>query len=85
MSHDLRIPLNAIHGFTEGLLHEIYGSLRNQKQLEALTHIQSSSVHLQNLINDLLDISAIETENFKLYFEKVSLHELVKPASIITK
>jgi PAS domain S-box-containing protein len=85
MSHELRTPLNAIHGFAEGLLYEIYGPLRNDKQIEALKYIQSSSIHLQKLINDLLDISAIEAGNLNLHLEKVSLYELIKSASMITQ
>ena len=61
MSHDLRTPLNAIIGFSETLKMEIFGKLANARQSEYIDHICSSSTQLLTLINDLLDLSGIES------------------------
>lgn len=60
MSHELRTPLNAILGFTQLLDKQYYGKL-NEKQLEYIVLISHSGVHLLNLVNDLLDISKIDS------------------------
>lgn len=65
MSHELRTPLNAILGLTEGLREEVQGAI-NAKQRKALHTIEHSGYHLLELINDLLDLSQIESGNMEL-------------------
>lgn len=77
MSHELRTPLNSIIGFSDLLLNRSYGDL-NEDQIEFLNDIQSSSEHLLDLINDLLDISKIEGGNLEIHKERINLHELIK-------
>ena len=76
ISHELRTPLNAIIGFSQALGCKIFGDL-NQKQEEYIKDIQISSLHLLGMINEILDISKIESKAMK-----VSLCEL-KPDSVI--
>lgn len=61
MSHDLRTPLNAIMGFSEVLREEMFGRLGNQKYREYADDIHLSASFLLELVNDLLDISTIES------------------------
>lgn len=65
MSHELRTPLNAVLGLAEGLLEQFMGPL-NDKQLKALTTIETSGRHLLTLINDILDLAKIEAGAMEL-------------------
>ena len=60
MSHELRTPLNAIIGFSELMLDEVPGKI-NEEQRQSLNDIWSSGKHLLELINDILDLSQIES------------------------
>ena len=59
MSHELRTPLHTIIGFSELLAEELEGPL-NQKQKRFINHIHQDSLHLLELINEVLDLSKIE-------------------------
>jgi len=65
MSHELRTPLNSIIGFTGILLMGLVGSL-NQEQKKQLNMVQDSARHLLELINDVLDISKLESGQIEL-------------------
>ena len=65
MSHELRTPLHTIIGFTELLSEELEGPL-NEKQQRFMGHIHQDSLHLLDLINDILDISKIESGHLEL-------------------
>jgi PAS domain S-box-containing protein len=68
MSHELRTPLHTIIGFSELLSEEIEGVL-NEKQRRFVGHILRDSKHLLELINDILDLSKIESGNVELHPE----------------
>ena len=80
MSHELRTPLNAIIGFADVIKEETFGALANEKYLEYVTDIKSSGQHLLNLINEVLDLSKIESGNLSLSIERVSPHSLFAEA-----
>jgi len=65
MSHELRTPLNAIIGFSEVLLERLFGEL-NEKQDDYLKDIHSSGRHLLALINEILDLSKVESGRMEL-------------------
>lgn len=75
MSHELRTPLNAILGFSETLQDEVFGSL-NEKQLKAISIVESSGKHLLSLINDILDLSKMSSGMMVLDIELVSVENL---------
>jgi PAS domain S-box-containing protein len=77
MSHELRTPLNAIIGFSSSIKEEVYGPLNNEKYSEYLDDILSSGRHLLDLINDILDISALEANAMEIHEANVDLNELV--------
>jgi PAS domain S-box-containing protein len=65
MSHELRTPLHTVIGFSELLGEEIEGPL-NEKQKRFVGHIHQDSLHLLELINDILDLSKIEAGRLEL-------------------
>ncbi|MDD3041620.1 MAG: PAS domain-containing sensor histidine kinase [Methanosarcinaceae archaeon] len=83
MSHELRTPLNSIIGFSDILLTGMYGPV-NERQLKYLENISKSGNHLLDIINEILDISKIESGNESLsfkYTEVVAIFEDVKNIS----
>jgi len=78
MSHELRTPLNAIIGFSEALEREIYGPLGTDRYKEYAQDINSSGIHLLNIINDILDLSKIEAGKFELVEEEVEMRYLLE-------
>ena len=66
MSHELRTPLNAIIGFSEIISQELFGPIGNDKYLEYIKDVHSSSLHLLSIINDVLDMSKIEAGKLEL-------------------
>jgi signal transduction histidine kinase len=65
MSHELRTPLNAIIGFSEVLNEKMFGEL-NPKQAEYINDIHNSGLHLLSLINDILDLTKVESGRMEL-------------------
>jgi len=80
ISHELRTPLNAIIGFAEVLEGEIFGPIANLRYREYIKDIRTSGVHLLSLINDILDLSKIESGRFELKIEPVDVGDLVVDA-----
>jgi len=68
ISHELRTPLHTIIGFSELLGEELDGLL-NCKQRRFVEHIHKDSLHLLELINDILDLSKIESGRLDLHRE----------------
>jgi signal transduction histidine kinase len=77
MSHELRTPLNAIIGFTEIISQQLFGPVGNDKYLEYIKDVHSSSLHLLAIINDVLDMSKIEAGKLELAKQAVGLQEVI--------
>ncbi len=77
MSHELRTPLNSIIGFTGILLMGMVGDL-SEEQRKQLEIVKKSANHLLELINDLLDISKIESGRVQLSQEFFSINDLIQ-------
>jgi cell cycle sensor histidine kinase DivJ len=69
MSHELRTPLNAIIGFSEMLTQESVLALEQKRRSEYATLINESGHHLLSVVNGILDMSKIETDNFEITAE----------------
>jgi PAS domain S-box-containing protein len=72
-SHELRTPLNAIIGFAEVLQMEILGPLGNEQYRGYINDIHSSAQHLLALINDVLEVSKIDSGKAALIESKIGL------------
>ncbi|HEY1017047.1 MAG TPA: ATP-binding protein, partial [Herpetosiphonaceae bacterium] len=86
MSHELRTPLNAIINFTAFL--ERFGEF-NERQHELKDRVLANSEHLLGLINDILDLSKIESGRMELIYEPTDLrpilHSVMATAAGLTK
>ena len=75
MSHEIRSPMNAIIGFSETILDD--NDFDSSKVLNDIIHIKSSSKTLLDIINNILDISKIETGSDTIENRNYSLRELI--------
>jgi two-component system phosphate regulon sensor histidine kinase PhoR len=81
VSHELKTPITSIKGFSETLLD---GAMNDKETLKYfLSIILKESERLQSLIEDLLDLSKIERQGFKLNMDYVDIHELLEDILII--
>jgi len=76
MSHEIRTPLNGVLGFADILL-EQDEKLSREDRLDFLSCIQTSGKHLLCVINDILDLSKIESKNIELEYLDYSPHALI--------
>ncbi|HEY2914929.1 MAG TPA: PAS domain-containing sensor histidine kinase [Candidatus Angelobacter sp.] len=77
MSHELRTPLHTIIGFSELLTEQLEGPL-NEKQIRFVGHILQDARHLLELINEILDISKIESGRLELKRETFDFNHCVE-------
>tara|TARA_R110001599_G_C12276972_1_gene662722 strand:+ start:22641 stop:24773 length:2133 start_codon:yes stop_codon:yes gene_type:complete len=77
MSHELRTPLNSIIGFSDSLLSGTQGNIADKNQREYLSNILSAGSHLLELINDILDLSRIESGQMELEETDVDIAAIV--------
>ncbi len=76
MSHELRIPLNAILGFSELLSDRILDEL-NEEQVRCISDIYLRGQHLLNLIADVLDLSKVEAGKVGVEPDEIKIGEVV--------
>jgi PAS domain S-box-containing protein len=84
MSHELRTPLNAILGLSEALLEQVSGSL-TPRQVKSITTISTSGTHLLTLINDILDLSKVESGKLELNPETVQVQEFCESCLVFVR
>jgi PAS domain S-box-containing protein len=82
MSHELRTPLNAVIGFSEVMKTEALGPIGSASYREFADDIYASGQHLLELINDILDLSKIESGKARLSEEEIEVAKLV--GSVVT-
>ena len=80
MSHELRTPLHAVIGFAQLLLTDSSLALRGEPR-EQLQHIHAAGEHLLALVNDMLDLSSLDTGEIKLDPQVVDLRALYDAAA----
>ncbi len=84
MSHELRTPLNSVIGFSEVLQDQLFGPI-NEKQQEYVSHILTSGKHLLSLINDILDLSKVESGKMELELNRFSLKESLEDSLVMLR
>ena len=77
MSHELRTPLNVIIGFSQLMVDGVPGKI-NKEQRQCLEDILSGGEHLLGLINDILDLSKIESGKMELRITNIDLSEVIE-------
>jgi PAS domain S-box-containing protein len=78
ISHEVRTPLNAIIGFAEVMIGERFGALGNERYVDYMKDIRASGQRVIAIINDLLDLSRIETGKLDLSFANQNLNDVVE-------
>lgn len=77
MSHELRTPLNAIIGFSDILKNEMFGPMGSERYKEYAQSIYGSGSHLLGVINDILDISRMDSGEIELDLDSVEVGSVI--------
>lgn len=85
MSHELRTPLNAVIGFAQVLSQEHFGRLGHPRYVEYAQDIETSSQHLLQIINDILDIAKIESGRFDVNDHRIEPSHIAEQAISIAR
>lgn len=84
MSHELKTPMNAVLGFSEILITDTETPLTDD-QIDSVNQIIEGGQHLLKLINQVLDLSKIETGSVDVNFEKININELISSICLLMK
>ena len=86
MSHELRTPLNVIIGFSELMMDKVPGEI-NEEQGQCLGDIRGAGKHLLNLIDEVLDLSKIESGKMELRLRDFAISNLIESlrSTIVTR
>ncbi len=85
MSHELRTPLNAIIGFSDLMGSQTFGPIGCDQYLEYAKDINKSGQHLLDLINDILDLSKVESEKDELHEDMIDVSEAVESVMTLVR
>jgi signal transduction histidine kinase len=78
MSHELRTPLNAIIGFSEMMHGEVFGPLGHAKYKDYNLDVFNSASHLLSIIQDILDLSKIESSRYEITPERTDVRDVAR-------
>jgi signal transduction histidine kinase len=78
ISHEIRTPLNAMTGFAEVMMAERFGPIGNERYRDYLKDIHNAGSHLVSLLNDMLDLSKVESGKLDLSFGNVGVNDLTQ-------
>jgi signal transduction histidine kinase len=85
VSHEIRAPLNTIIGFSDLIMDERFGPLRNDKYREYMRDIRRSGSLMLDIINDYLDLSKIKSGDIILKEEMININQLIKDTVAIVQ
>ena len=80
MSHELKTPLNAVIGFSDLMRQELFGPVNEPRYVSYIAHIYDNGRHLLAMINDILDLSRVESRLLDIEDDSVCVHEAVTAA-----
>ncbi len=78
MSHEFRTPLNAILGFSEVIHHQTFGPVGSERYSQYAEDIHKSGQHMLQLVNDILDLSAIEAGALEMRMEPLDVYRIME-------
>ncbi|HEY2249182.1 MAG TPA: PAS domain-containing protein [Bradyrhizobium sp.] len=78
ISHEVRNPLNGIIGFAEVMIGERFGALGNERYVDYMKDIRASGERVLAILNDLAELTRVETGKLDLAFANQNLNELVE-------
>jgi signal transduction histidine kinase len=78
IGHDIRNPLTAIFGFAEAIMSERFGPIGNERYREYIKDLHAAAAHMSSMVDDLFDLSKLESGRIDLTFANVNLNELVQ-------
>jgi len=78
LSHEIRMPVNAIIGFAEVMIDERFGPLGNERYVDYMKDIRASGERVISIIDDMLDLSRIESGKIELAFTSQDLNALIE-------
>ncbi len=85
VSHELRTPLNAVMGFAQMMRAETFGPITQPEYREYVEMIEKSAKHLLSLINDILDLSRMESGKMTLSEKNISLYHVLNESLELIK
>jgi len=85
VSHEIRTPLNSMIGFAEVIMAERFGPIGNDRYREYLKDMYEAGTQMVSLLNDLLDLSKVESGQFDLTFANVDLNDLTQQCVAIAQ
>ena len=77
VSHEIRTPLSAILGFAEVMIEERFGPIGSERYKEYLKDVHASGQHVLSLVNDLLDLSKIESGKLELRADSIDVNAVI--------
>jgi signal transduction histidine kinase len=78
ISHDIRNPLTAVTGFAEAIMSERFGPIGNERYREYIKDLHAAAAHLSSMVDDMFDLSKLESGRIDPTFTNVNLNELVQ-------
>ncbi len=78
VSREIRTPLNSIIGFSEVMIEEGFGSVENERHQQYVRDIHAAGEQVVALLNELLDLSKIESRQLELTFTGINLNDITQ-------
>ncbi len=85
MSHEFRTPLNAILGFSDVLHQQVFGPIGAERYKQYAADIHKSGQHMLQLVNDILDLSAIEAGALEMHKKPLDVFSVIQDVGAVCR